>query len=79
MPTVEAPTVMQNPGDVRLPEGVRRLKPAKKVLVLDGAAEVDPKGFDVIVPLPGRKFSPEAERQAINATTLYSFDGKEWS
>lgn len=70
MSTVEAPLIMQNPGDTRLPPGVAYLKTPKRVLVVgDSAVKVDPDSFDEIVMLPGSAATSQEEQQIIADTT----------
>ena len=62
---------MQNPGDLRVPEGVV-VTPAKKVLVLDGATLVREGEFDEIHPLyqDGGRPTAKEEREEISLTTV---------
>lgn len=64
---------MQNPGDLRVPEGVE-ITPSARTLVLNGKAElVDPNDFDIIVelyPKGSGKPSLEEEQLVVEETTL---------
>ncbi len=61
---------MQNPGDTRLPRGVTRLAPRKRILVVgERAVTVDPDSFDEIVRLAGSAVPLQAEQQTIADTT----------
>ena len=60
---------MQNPGDTRLPEGVN-FTPRKHVLILGGAALINPNGYDEKVALfPKGNPSESDEAQALAETT----------
>lgn len=58
-----------NAGDLRLADG-QTLTPFKKVLIIDGAACVNPSGFGEIALLPGSPFSDESDKAVLEETTL---------
>jgi len=62
---------MQNPGDLRVPEGVI-IAPTKKVLILGSAAVLASRvDFDEVSPLfpDGRRPTAEDEREELELTT----------
>ena len=62
---------MQNPGDLRVPEGVV-IKPAKKILIVNNgtAALVERSNFDQVVELGGSDPTTKDEEQTLKETTL---------
>ena len=63
---------MQNPGDLRIPEGVV-VVPAKRVLILEeGASLVRREQYDEVRPLyeNGHRPTPEDEQGELKATTV---------
>ena len=56
---------MQNPGDLRVPEGVV-VEPARAVLVVgNGAVRIDPSKFDEVAPLYSNGGQPTAEDEKL--------------
>ncbi|KKU22706.1 MAG: hypothetical protein UX88_C0043G0006 [Candidatus Woesebacteria bacterium GW2011_GWC2_47_16] len=62
---------MQNPGDLRVPEGVV-IAPARRVLILEGASLVGMEQYDEVRPLyeNGHRPTPEDEEGELKATTV---------
>ena len=61
---------MQNPGDLRVPEGVT-IEPTKRVLILGESASLEGE-YDEVSTLykNGNKPTQEAEREELNVTTI---------
>lgn len=61
---------MQNPGDLRVPEGVV-IKPAKKILIVNNgtASLVERSNFDEVVELGGSEPSENDEQKTLAETT----------
>ena len=61
---------MQNPGDLRVPEGVV-IEPAKRTLIVsNGAVLMDHNNFDSVVRLGGSEPTAKDENDALEETTF---------
>ena len=62
---------MQNPGDLRVPEGVV-IAPARRVLILEGASLVRREQYDEVRPLyeNGHRPTQEDESGELKVTTV---------